>query len=173
MTKNKGFTYYELLIVIAIMSLMVGFISIGIGTYYRTNVNRAADGVESAIKSAKNNAVTRGTDNGWVNFYYKDHNVYSLVGPRITATNFDFSNQDWQKIASGIDNIEFDTVDLNNGGICSLNFKQATGEFNGHDFPLGSTPGLHTPTYFRIRIDKGNSRAGVDVNVFGTVFINK
>ena len=171
MTKNKGFTYYELLIVIAIMSLMVGFMSIGLGTVYRNNVNRMADDIETSLKAARNNAVTKGTDNGWANFYYLNNTLYCYIGEKITPTNpVDFSTQRWEKIGNGFDSVSFDTVTLTNGSLAALSFRQSTGEFNGIDWPLGGAPGLHHNDVY-IRIHKGNSTATVFVNIFGTVEI--
>lgn len=171
MRRNKGFTYYELLIVIAIMSLMVGFMSIGIGTVYRNNVNRMADDIESSIKGARNNAISKGTANGWANFYYLNNNLYCYVGKEITTSNpVDFTTQHWEKIGSGFDSVSFDTVTLANGTVASLNFKQSTGEFNGIDWPLGGAPGLHHNDVY-IHIHKGNSTATVFVNLFGNIEI--
>ena len=169
MRKNKGFTYYELLLVIAIMSLMVGFMSIGIGTVYRNNVHRIADDIESSIKGARNNAVSKGTDNGWANFYYLNNTLYCYVGKEITTSNpVDFTTQNWQKIGNGFNEVSFDTITLVNGSVASLNFKQSTGEFMGIDWPLGGAPGLHHNDV-DIKIHKGNSTATVSVNLFGNV----
>ena len=169
MRKNKGFTYYELLIVIAIMSMMVGFMSIGIGTVYRNNVNRMADDIESSIKAARSNAITKGTENGWINFYYLNNTLYCNLGKEITPTNpVDFSTQKWEKIGSGFDSVSFDGVTLTNGSVPALNFKQSTGEFKGLDWPLGGAPGFHTGTKI-IKIHKGNSTATVVVDTYGYV----
>ena len=171
MRKNKGFTYYELLLVIAIMSLMVGFMSIGIGTVYRNNVNRMADNVESSLKAARNNALTKGTSKGWANFYYLNKTLYCYIGEEITPLHpVDFSTQNWEKIGNGFDSVRIDTVTLTNGTVASFSFKQSTGEFRGLDWPLGGAPGLH---YYDINIylDKGNSTSTIVVDRFGKVDI--
>ena len=60
---------------------------------------------------------------------------------------------------------------MGNGDACTLNFKQSTGEFSGHDFPFGGTPGLHTPHFFRILLVKGDKVGEVDVDEFGKITI--
>lgn len=172
MTKNKGFTYYELLIVITIMSLMVGFMTIGIGTISRNNVNRVADDIETSVKAARNYALTKGTENGWANFYYNDKTLYCYIGKEITPSNpVDFTTQNWQKIGNSFDSVSFNTVTLVNGSVASLNFKQSTGEFNGIDWPLGAAPGLHHNAV-DIRIFKGDSSKTVSIDLFGTINIH-
>lgn len=172
MRKNKGFTYYELLIVIAIMSMMVGFMSIGIGTVYRNNVNRMADDIESSLKAARNNAITKGSENGWANFYYLNKTLYVYVGKEITVINpVDFDTQKWEKIGNGFDSISVDTVTMTNGSVASFGFKQSTGEFRGLDWPLGGSPALHCYD-ITIKVHKGNSTSKVVVDTFGKVDIN-
>ena len=171
MTKNKGFTYYELLIVVSIMALMVGFTTISLGAFYRNNVYRYADNIETAVKAARNNAVTKGTSQGWVNFYYSNKTLYAYVGDKISPSNpRDFSTQNWQKVAKNCNEVVVDGVHMGDGTSVSFNFKQSTGEFLGLDWTMSAAPGLHhNATY--IRVESGSNSARVNVDLFGTIKI--
>jgi len=177
MRTNKGFTYYELLIVIAIMSLMVGFTSIGIGTAYRNNVNRWADKVESSAKQARNFALSKGSDKGFMNIYRSGNKLYVYVGEKITANPVDLNAKDWELIASNVDDvhIRFDTglgsvsMPINSGALANIAFKQSTGEVAGLTFPYaGSTKYISD---LEINIGKGNNDATVLIKRYGSISI--
>ncbi|MCR5847088.1 MAG: prepilin-type N-terminal cleavage/methylation domain-containing protein [Lachnospiraceae bacterium] len=181
---NKGFTFYELLVVISIMSLMVGFITISLSTVYRNNINRASDNMESALKTARANAISKGTDNGWVSFYSKDNNIYALIGTELDETDadkmFDFPNQNWVKVASNVDSFGYTYsnglgwvyIPNLSGNITTLNFQQSTGSFNGfhyyysdHTMYSGSSP-------LTITIEKGGKSREITVEPFGYITAN-
>jgi Tfp pilus assembly protein FimT len=175
MRKNKGFTYYELLVVIAIMSLMVGFTSIGIGTVYRNNVHRWADKIESSAKQARNNALSKGNSQGYLNLYYKDKKLYTYVGEQ--ATSVDFSTQNWECIATNVDEatISWDTdaghisLVLPSGVLANVGFKQSTGEVSGLVFPYASL--TKYPSDITIRMYKGHKSSTVEISRYGSISV--
>jgi len=172
MRKNKGFTYYELLIVIAIMSLMVGFTTIGIGAAHRNNVNRWADKIESATKQARNNAISKGNAKGYLNLYYKDNKLYSYVGEQLTTTP---DVKSMNLIASNVDNLNvgFDTIagHINmgcpSGCLINIGFKQSTGEVSGLVFPFAGP--TKYPSDLSIMLGNGNNHCTVEIDRYGSI----
>ena len=81
-TNNKGFSYVEMIVVIAIMALMVGMITISIGMVNRNNINRASEKLESIVDKARVSAMTKGTKNGFLNVAVVDGAVYAAAGPQ-------------------------------------------------------------------------------------------
>ena len=178
MVKNKGFTFYELLIVITVIALMAGFTTITIGTVYRNNAKRAADSISSSIKSARTNALSKGKKSGYVNFYNLNGDFYVYVGEEILpSTNpVNFSTQKWELVCSNMDyiGIGFDNgagytqIPLNPGALATFGFKQSTGECLGLKFPYASETTVY-PSDLSIHIEKGNSDAYVEVGRYGII----
>ncbi len=169
--KNKGVTYYELLIVIAIMSLMVAFATISIGTVHRNNVYRAADNIESSVKAARNNALSKGNKYGYVNFYYKDKKLFVNFGDLVTS--YDSSKQDWRQISYSIDGVKITYSDGSsfhncyNGDLFNLSFKQSTGECFGLMLPYEAS--TIYPGDVIIEVKNGKNTAKVNVGQFGKI----
>ena len=85
---NKGFSYVEMIIVIAIMALMVGMITLSIGMVNRNNVSRAGDKLATMIDKARVSAMTKGPKKGFLNIALVDGAVYAAVGEQMfTATD--------------------------------------------------------------------------------------
>lgn len=175
MRKNKGFTYYELLLVIAIMSLMVGFTTIGIASARRNNVNRMADKVESAAKQARNSALSKGNSNGYLTLYYTDHKLYSYVGEKITtvpdvktmnliATNVDALKVSYYNSGSSASYV------LTSGVFANVGFKQSTGEVSGLELPQ-AFPGTRFPGDIEIKLSNGNDYRIVEIKQYGSISI--
>lgn len=171
--KNKGLSYYELLIVVTIMGLMAAFITISLGTVYRNNVNRTADNIESSVKAARNNALSKGNKYGFVNFYYKDNKLYVNVGQLITS--YDGLNQDWKQIGTSVDHVG---VRYNNGAgdsyhncydgtLFNFSFKQSTGECFGFMLPYSSLDTF--PSDAEIDVENGKSEATVAIGQYGNI----
>ena len=87
-TNNKGFSYVEMIIVLAIMGIMVGFLSISISTNYRNEVSRTAEKFESRVNQARTSALTKGTANGYLNIAYVDKAYYTYVGNPYKCLSF-------------------------------------------------------------------------------------
>lgn len=64
MKNNKGVTYVELVLVISIMAIMVGFVSITMSTVNRNNATKAAHRMQTALAQAKSVSMAKGTNNG-------------------------------------------------------------------------------------------------------------
>lgn len=177
MKKNfKGFTYYELLIVVAIMSLMAAFVTISLGTINRNNVHRTADGIESACKGARNNAISKGSDNGYVTFYYKDNKLYSYIGEKVTNTfSFASDTRDWNIVSNKLEDFDISYTgnptgeNIANGQLVCISFKQSTGEligwtnvYAGYDYPCNE---------ITFTLSNSNSHAGVKIEKFGNITV--
>ena len=80
---NKGFSYVEMVVVIAIMALMVGMITISISMVNRNNVNRASEKLESMIDKARVSAMTKGTKKGFLNITVVGDAVYAYAGEQV------------------------------------------------------------------------------------------
>ncbi len=171
--KNKGLTYYEVIIVVTIMGLMAAFFTISIGTVSRNNANRTADSVESSVKAARNNALSKGNKYGFVNFYYKDKKLFVNTGELISS--YDSTTQDWRQIGSSIDHIgvRYDNGagpsyhNCMDGTLFNFSFKQSTGECFGFMLPYsGSTT---FPSDAEIDIENGKSEATVAIGQYGNI----
>lgn len=77
---NKGFSYVELILVIAIMAIMVGIVGLSMGLISRTNVNKAASNLESSMNQARSLAMAKGTSNGVVDIFRNGDIYYIFVG---------------------------------------------------------------------------------------------
>lgn len=134
-TNNKGFSYVEMVVVIGIMALMVGMITISIGTVNRNRVNRASEALESVIKTARVSAMTKGATHGYLNIAKDGNTVYAAVGDQLFTVE-DVKMQG-EKICSGKVYIDFRSLDDSgfhdnyssetSSGVYSLGFKQVSG----------------------------------------------
>ena len=164
---NKGFSYIELLLVISIMTLMVGFSAIGIGTVNRNNVNRAGDKVYTSINSGRSSALTNGSAKGWCNFTVKNGNLYCYCGPRITNVSTSaFNSTNWEKICTKAIKLKYGSHTLGEGEVLSLNFKQSTGEYIGYK---NKTSTDYTGGDLTITLTNGNKSKTLTVNKFGKI----
>ncbi len=130
---NKGLSYIELILVIAIMTMMAGIATISMGMVNRNNINRASDKVISAFNEARSNALSKGSDNGWLNVTNKDGIIYYNIGKPISdGLSVDFDTQKWDKLTQSP--IEFyvgSTTKLEDGETFSFQYKQSSGEYLG------------------------------------------
>jgi len=136
---NRGFSYVEMLMVLAIMAIMVGLVTISIGLVGRNSVKRTGEELESLIKKARTSALTKGTGQGYLNIALVDGAVYAYVGE-----NLDKKPGDVKKKGDKICNSDIvitvtgayggkttDTVEEEDGGhsskVLRVFFKQSTG----------------------------------------------
>ena len=84
---NKGFSYVEMIVVLAIMAVMVGMIGLSYGMINRNNVNRASETLQSMANQARVNALTKGTSNGYLNIAKVGNDIYAAVGPQYTVAD--------------------------------------------------------------------------------------
>lgn len=64
MKNNRGVTYVELVLVIAIMVIAVGFVSITLSVVNRNNASKGAHRMQTALNQAKTVAMAKGSDKG-------------------------------------------------------------------------------------------------------------
>lgn len=77
---NKGMSYVELLLVLAIMAILIGVVSISVGLIARTNVNRGAEQVASTFNQARSTSMARGNTNGRMEITCSNGRYYYYVG---------------------------------------------------------------------------------------------
>lgn len=164
---NKGVTYIELLLVIAVMSIMVAFASISMGTVNRNNIFRAKDEVISSINQGRSSALTNGSDKGWSNFTVKNGNLYHNAGSKITIV--DFNTQNWEKVCSKNVQLKYGTATLGENQILNLSFKQSTGEFLGYHVSTMDDVNDITTGPVIIGMTNKNKTTSFTINTFGKI----
>ena len=180
MKNNKGLSFVELLIAITIGIILVGFAALSMATVSRNSVNRVSDKIFTACNTARNNTVTKGSKNSYLNFYYKDGYLYTNHGLDITAagTNANLATQNWEKVGK-VDSVSLNSVPLYDGKVCTIRFKQSTGELDGFRFPYASAGYQDWQdnsniigTDFRITAKIGSKEKSVRINKFGSISKN-
>ena len=77
---NKGMSYVELLLVLAIMAILIAVASLTIGLISRANVSRGAEKLASTFNQARSVSMARGTSNGVLEITFDGSNYYYYVG---------------------------------------------------------------------------------------------
>lgn len=130
---NKGFSYVEMIIVLAIMTLMVGFLTISIGTNKRNEMARAAEKMESHVNKARTISMTKGTGSGCLNIGYVDKAYYVYVGEDLVGYGGSSDERAvrvkelGEKLCSGDINITLSGSIDEDHPFRRLKFKQSTG----------------------------------------------
>lgn len=129
---NKGFSYVEMLMVLAIMAIMIGLVAISVGLIGRTTVSRVADKMETLCNKARTNALTKGSDAGWLNIAQVNGAVYAYVGEKIADDNPQAVKDKGDKICSSEYEIITNfsgaaTIGTSDGQVHRIPFKQSTG----------------------------------------------
>ena len=78
--KNKGISYIEFILVLAIMILLTTLATVTMSIVNRNNVTKGADRVETGINHAKTLSLSKGSDKGCITFAAKGSNVYYYYG---------------------------------------------------------------------------------------------
>ncbi len=78
MKRNDGFSYVEMLLVLAIIAIMIGFVTVSIGIVNRNNVARTSEKMESLAHAARTSALTKG--GSWLNIASVDGKIYAYIG---------------------------------------------------------------------------------------------
>ena len=133
---NKGFSYIELILVLAIMSLMVGMIGLSYGLVTRNNVSKAAAKMESAFNTARITSLSKGSEQGALNIMQEDGIVYYCIG------KFDPEDPNcpsWIKIAQAPVYVTLSNggthADLPDGSILVFKYNPSSGAFKSDSFP--------------------------------------
>lgn len=157
---NKGLSYVEMIIVLAISSILIGMTTITMGTVNRANINRASERLETAFNEARTSAMVYGTSKGCLNITNVNNVLYYNIGPEISDLNpVDFNNQTWIKFAQNpIFLISGSASDIIlNGDTYTWKFKQSTGELLGV-----SEPGARQGAY---NVYLANSKGSIRINI--------
>ncbi len=77
---NKGLSYVELILVMAIMAILIGVISLSVGLVSRTNVTRGVEKLSSTFTQARTTSMARGNTNGKLEISYDGSSYYYYVG---------------------------------------------------------------------------------------------
>lgn len=80
---NKGFSYVEMLMVLAVMAIMLGMVTISIGTINRNTISRSSERLESLLNKARTSALTKGKEKGFMNFVEYGNGVFVYVGEQV------------------------------------------------------------------------------------------
>lgn len=128
---NKGFSYVELIIVLAIIAVLIGMVSITIGLVSRTNVAKAADKLENTLNQARTTSMARGSSRGTITircgndgWYY-----YSVGGGedvKLVSTQAKISLS-YSENSGGV--VTTSTNTLTSGSAVTISFEQSTGAF--------------------------------------------
>lgn len=133
---NKGLSYIEVVIVLGISAILVGMVTITMGSANRANVNRAGEKLVSAVNEGRTSAMTRGGNFGYLNIYNDNGTFYYYTGEQISGlSNVDFSTQNWIRLCNNPVAFGFLSpgatsgtyTDLANNSVVSVTFKQSTG----------------------------------------------
>lgn len=84
MKNQKGFSFVEMILVIAIVAILTGVAGISIGLIARSNVNRTVQKLDSAFSQARTQSMAKGNLRGMLFLTYENNRVYCYVG---SATN--------------------------------------------------------------------------------------
>ncbi len=94
---NKGFSYVELILVLAIMSLMIAMIGLSYGLVTRNNVTKAAAKMESLFNTARITSLSKGSEAGALNFRAENGIIYYGIGKY--DADPDHNEVEWVKFA--------------------------------------------------------------------------
>lgn len=127
MKDNRGFSLVELMVVVAIMGIMSGFVFIGLPLLTGQNARECANNMSAALGREKNYALTRSgtadcymellldTDGYFVKYYIPQNAVVEGHNPT------DWVLAEEQKIGSGQVNVTCTLKDVASGNITSIN----------------------------------------------------
>lgn len=82
---NKGFTLVELIIVLAISALIVGFMLFSYSIISNNSVSKSAKKLENVLRTARTNAMSKGQAAGVVTLDVSEGVCYAVVGTGTTA----------------------------------------------------------------------------------------
>lgn len=80
MKNQKGFSFVEMILVIAIVAILTGVAGISIGLIARSNVNRTVQKLDSAFSQARTQSMAKGNLRGQLYLTYENDKVYCYVG---------------------------------------------------------------------------------------------
>ncbi len=85
---NKGFSYVEFILVIAIIAILIGLAGLTIGLVSRNNITRGIEKVGSSLNQARSTAMARGSERGAIEISFDGKHYYCYVGD-VTSSDKD------------------------------------------------------------------------------------
>lgn len=135
---NKGFSLFEMVLVMAIVVIMAVFIGISVSTVSRNDVLRTSERLETMVNKARVNAMAKGSatyngsdfgGNGWINIAKSGGSYYASVGAY--SNDPEYVKTNGEKIGDGKLSIyvasEDDDDMVTDTVVRHLGFKQSTG----------------------------------------------
>lgn len=128
---NKGLSYVEFIIVIAIMAIAVGLVSLSMGLVSRTNINRGAEKVSSSLNQARNTAMARGTDRGTIEISFDGATYYCYVGSLSSPNKVDLMDELVSQPATIYYKVQGsdDLIEVTQANPLVIKYNQSTGAF--------------------------------------------
>ena len=83
---NSGFTLVELLVVLAIISILTGMAVLSFSVVGNADVNKAARNYSSILSKARTESMAKGTDAGQLNLIYENNRLYYWIGTEDAST---------------------------------------------------------------------------------------
>lgn len=123
MKNNKGFTYVELILVLAVMMLVASFTTITIGLVSRNNVSKAGDKLVSKISEARMVTIAKGVDKGTAIIKYENGRYYCSVDEQTYKVASD-------PISISIIKDDGDELNVSSLGSVEIKFNRSTGGLN-------------------------------------------
>ena len=77
---NRGFSYVEMILVIAIIAILIGLVGLSMGLIDRTNISKATSNLESAMNRARTTSMARGSNAGKIEIVNVDGWYYYSIG---------------------------------------------------------------------------------------------
>ncbi|MBR5421329.1 MAG: prepilin-type N-terminal cleavage/methylation domain-containing protein [Lachnospiraceae bacterium] len=77
---NKGFTLVEMLIVLGISAIILAILTYSYSVVSNADVEKASNRLESVLRSARVNAMSRGQAHGVVHFVSEGGTIYAEIG---------------------------------------------------------------------------------------------
>lgn len=131
---NQGFSYVELILVIAIMAIVIGIITLSMGLVSRSNVNRGADKLENTLNQARTASMAKGYRNGALTILCQDGKYYYYVGDYNATDDIEENKTEFANttISVGYTKVgdEDSLISIGDGGRLIITYNQSTGAFN-------------------------------------------
>lgn len=126
MKNNKGLSYVELLIVIAIMVLLTGVSALSMGLANRTNAVKTADKLVTSLKTARTYSLAKGSVKGAFHIRKQGNNYQCAVGD--LADNPEFETIGTYPVTISYMNNSGDVVPIEAAtGTVTITFAQSSG----------------------------------------------
>lgn len=140
MKNNKGLSYIELIIVLAIMTLLTGVAALSVSTISRTNAVKGADKFMSEWNRARTLSLAKGTAHGELHLRNNGGNYEVAVGELTTLQPSDYKVIAKEPVSVTCIYVDGYSMPLNFGSV-SIPFEATSGKTlagSGYHLPIQS-----------------------------------